>query len=1235
MTIYQTKTDLPDLTENPPQDATPKGPRHLMLPEPEGSLLTTSRYEPFRLQLAEPLHLRDWDWHTAVVSKERGTWGLIDSKYVVVGDCKHTPQDIHIAPGTITSDPERFVLWLHTDDPPTFLPKGQIIAQLIPNPLLKDVRADGGEDRTTRESCAEDKPNVSVVRKITHHKPTDTCRVSLGGDSKLMKGVWDTGADVTVIPESLWPSHWELQKVAKHVSRVGGLQLAKQSKDVVQIEGPNGQLASLRPFVLDYDAPLWGRDLMTQWGVTIGFPDPPRINTVTIDERPTIKLNWLSDIPVWVEQWPLSKQKLKALNELVEEQLRKGHIVESTSPWNSPVFVIQKSDKTRWRLLHDLRKINEVMEDMGSLQPGMPSPTILPQNWNLAVIDIKDCFFQIPLHPDDAPRFAFSVPTINREAPRKRYHWRVLPQGMKNSPVICQWYVSSLLAPVRAAVHQAIIHHYVDDVLVCAPTDDLLAHALDLTVASLVAAGFELQESKIQKMPPWKYLGLEIGRRTIVPQQLAIKTEIKTLADVHQLCGTLNWVRPWLGLSTEDLAPLFSLLKGGEEGLSSPRSLTPEAEQALRRVQEIMSTRQAHRCKPDLPFRFIIFGKLPHLQGMIFQWDEIIQQTPRKDRGGDDPLSIIEWVFLSHQRSKRMTKPQELMADLIRKARLRLRELAGCDFECIHVPIRLNSGQITKAMLEHLLMENESLQFTLDNYSGQISIFRPAHKIFNSDSQFQLELKSVQSKEPLDALTIFTDASGKSHRSVMTWRNPETQQWESDVAEVEGSPQVAELAAVVRAFERFPEPFNLITDSAYVAGVVSRAENSILQEVDNMALFELLSKLVKLISRRKQPFYVMHVRSHTDLPGAIAEGNRRADALAAPVEVAPLPNIFEQAKLSHQLHHQNAPGLVREFNLTRDQAKAIVATCPTCHQYSVPPLAAGVNPRWLSSCEVWQTDVTHFAPFGRQRYVHVSVDTFSGAVFASAHTGEKSTDAIRHLILAFSFLGVPKSLKTDNGPAYTSREFCSFLQQWGIGHKTGIPYSPTGQAIVERTHQNIKRVLSQQSPVLKNETLSVRLARALFTLNFLNCSFETMNPPVTRHFRGSARLAPHERPKVLIRDPETLRTQGPHDLITWGRGYACVSTDTGLRWIPSRNVRPYVPKPSKEGQGAQVAVASWRRKRKLGPKTSWQRLSPERRAWCRTIGTLPSWMFPLEEEEEEACTPNPSDNADIPEWLFD
>lgn len=122
------------------------------------------------------------------------------------------------------------------------------------------------------------------------------------------------------------------------------------------------------------------------------------------------------------------------------------------------------------------------MEDMGPLQPGMPSLSMLPHMWKLAVIDIKDCFFHIPLHPSNAPRFAFSVPSVNRQVPVCRYHWTVLPQGMKNSPSICHWYVVRVLSPVRKQAPEAIILHYVDDILVCAPDETCLDLTLDLTI---------------------------------------------------------------------------------------------------------------------------------------------------------------------------------------------------------------------------------------------------------------------------------------------------------------------------------------------------------------------------------------------------------------------------------------------------------------------------------------------------------------------------------------------------------------------------------------------------------------------------------------------------------------------------------------------------------------------------------------------------------------------------------
>ena len=71
-------------------------------------------------------------------------------------------------------------------------------------------------------------------------------------------------------------------------------------------------------------------------------------------------------------------------------------------------------------------------------------------------------------------------------------------------------------------------------------------------------------------------------------------------------------------------------------------------------------------------------------------------------------------------------------------------------------------------------------------------------------------------------------------------------------------------------------------------------------------------------------------------------------------------------------------------------------------------------------------DVTHLPTFGKLKYVHVTIDTFSGFIVASAHTGEGTKDVIGHMMQALATLGQPASVKTDNGPGYTSSKFKQF-----------------------------------------------------------------------------------------------------------------------------------------------------------------------------------------------------------------
>ncbi|NXA30638.1 POK8 protein, partial [Ibidorhyncha struthersii] len=74
-------------------------------------------------------------------------------------------------------------------------------------------------------------------------------------------------------------------------------------------------------------------------------------------------------------------------------------------------------------------------------------------------------FFSIPLHPEDTEKFAFTVPTLNNSGPTQRYEWTVLPQGMANSPTMCQFYVNKALQPWKKQHPHVLVYHYMDDIL--------------------------------------------------------------------------------------------------------------------------------------------------------------------------------------------------------------------------------------------------------------------------------------------------------------------------------------------------------------------------------------------------------------------------------------------------------------------------------------------------------------------------------------------------------------------------------------------------------------------------------------------------------------------------------------------------------------------------------------------------------------------------------------------------
>ena len=49
---------------------------------------------------------------------------------------------------------------------------------------------------------------------------------------------------------------------------------------------------------------------------------------------------------------------------------------------------------------------------------------------------------------------------------------------------------------------------------------------------------------------------------------------------------------------------------------------------------------------------------------------------------------------------------------------------------------------------------------------------------------------------------------------------------------------------------------------------------------------------------------------------------------------------------------------------------------------------------------IWQMDITHYTPFWKFKYVHISLDTYFGALHASALTGESTKNTQAHWLEA-------------------------------------------------------------------------------------------------------------------------------------------------------------------------------------------------------------------------------------------
>lgn len=159
-----------------------------------------------------------------------------------------------------------------------------------------------------------------------------------------------------------------------------------------------------------------------------------------------------------------SPKKVQIIREEVSKMLETGVIRESTSPYCSPIVIIEKKSGEP-RFCVDYRRLNKAtVSEYAGLPPITDMIRSLGQAKYFTVLDLKSGYWQIPMDEQSKAYTAFSTPDGGQ------FEFNVMPFGLKNAPATFQKMMTHVLAGYIGQFTMA----YLDDVVVY--SDDLDSH---------------------------------------------------------------------------------------------------------------------------------------------------------------------------------------------------------------------------------------------------------------------------------------------------------------------------------------------------------------------------------------------------------------------------------------------------------------------------------------------------------------------------------------------------------------------------------------------------------------------------------------------------------------------------------------------------------------------------------------------------------------------------------------
>jgi len=153
------------------------------------------------------------------------------------------------------------------------------------------------------------------------------------------------------------------------------------------------------------------------------------------------------------------------------------------------------------------------------------------------------------------------------------------------------------------------------------------------------------------------------------------------------------------------------------------------------------------------------------------------------------------------------------------------------------------------------------------------------------------------------------------------------------------------------------------------------------------------------------------------------------------------------------------------------QIEQMVNNCSTCQELRSSNPKEPMLPHEIPQYP-WQIVATDLFLWNDVNYV-VVVDYYSRYWEIASLRSTTSRAVIEKLKQIFSRHGIPETVKSDNGPQYSSVEFATFASSWKFTHVTSSPKYPQSNGLAEKTVQTAKKMLEKAKRDPKDPYLSL------------------------------------------------------------------------------------------------------------------------------------------------------------------